>query len=100
LRIKNENDRSYPKVHPTPLQASPFESDGGRLLQALLLRTYVIRRRRAASTITKPIQLIIGEKRDAGLRDISNKTIRLGKILAKISKRTAGTRNIGYQRWI
>jgi len=82
-----------------PLQASPIESDGGRLLQALLLRTHVTRRRRAASTITQPIQLIIGEKRGAGLRDISNKTSRQGKISAKISKRTAGTRNIGYQRW-
>jgi len=52
-----------------------------------------------ASTITKSIQLIIREKRDAGLRDISNKIIRLGKTSVKISKRTAGTRNIGYQRW-
>ena len=68
-------------------------------MQVLLIRTHVNRRRRAAFTITKPIQLIIGEKIDAGLRDISYKTIRLGKISAKTSKKTAGTRNIGYQRW-
>lgn len=49
-----------------------------------------------ASTITKPIQLIIREKRDVDLRDISNKIIKARKISIKISIRTAGTRNIRY----
>jgi hypothetical protein len=58
----------------------------------------VATRRQTAVIIITPIQSIIEEKRDAGLKGILNKIIRLGKILIKISKRIASIRNTGYQK--
>ena len=76
-----------PKVHLVSLHPSPFESNGGRLLQMLLLITHMTRGQRAASTITRPIQLRIRAKRDAGLRNISTKTIRLQSVRRKHDKK-------------
>jgi hypothetical protein len=83
IETENENDCKNLKVYLVSLHPSPFKSNSGHLLR---LSAHLTREQRAASTITKPIQMIIRAKRDAGLRNISNKTIRLGKI----SKNTMG----------
>ena len=44
--------------------------------------------------IRKPIQLIIRGNKDASLKSISNKTIRVEKTSRKISKKTASMRSI------
>jgi hypothetical protein len=83
---ENENDYKNPKVYPVSLYPSPFESNSGRLLQILLLSIYITRGQQAVLIIARPIQLYIGAKKDTGLRNISTKIIRLGKI----SKNTTG----------
>jgi hypothetical protein len=92
LKIESGNDRKKSKTNPFAFQPSLFKS------QALLLRTQSARRQRAASARTKLIQLNSGLREEAGLRSASNKTIRLGKISGKISRKIAGLRNIGNQR--
>jgi len=72
------------------LYPSPFESNNRHLL---LLKTHLTREQRAALTITKLIQFIIRAKRDASLKNISTKTIRLGEISKII------TRYPKLQRW-